>query len=181
MLERAISTILGFNQFSGSSWDSAISNILIIYCCFLPVAVSLVSKLIFSLIATCMHPLLVERDWLKQRGRTHFRMFPYKLSKTKTERKIPSCTFPSPLPLPVSSYAPPLLAIVFPLPLFWSALPPPASSSPPLPASAAAPAAGAGTGREPGGHASASAASPLRPSAAAGSSSRSTPGSSFGL
>lgn len=179
MLERAISTILGFNQFSGSSWDSAISNILIIYCCFLPVAVSLVSKLIFSLIATCMHPLLVERDWLKQRGRTHFRMFPYKLSKTKTERKIPSCTFPS--PLPVSSYAPPLLAIVFPLPLFWSALPPPASSSPPLPASAAAPAAGAGTGREPGGHASASAASPPRPSAAAGSSSRSTPGSSFGL
>lgn len=109
-------------------------------------------------------------------------MFPFKPPQPKTECKIPSCTFPSPLPLPVSSYAPPLLAIVFPLPLFWSALPPPASFSPPLPAGAAVPAAaGAGRGCEPGGHASASAASPQRPSGAAGSSSRSMLGSSFGL
>lgn len=156
---------------------------MIIYCWFLPVAASLVSKLIFSLIATtCIHSLLGVRDWLKQRGRTHSRMFPFKLPKPKTECKIPSCTFPSPLPLPVSSYAPPLLAIVFPLPLFWSALPPPASFSPRLPAGAAAPAAaGAGRGCEPGGHASASAGSPQRPSGAAGSSSRSMLGSSFGL
>jgi len=105
-------------------------------------------------------------------------------SSSTRERRVRKtiCTFPSPLPPPASSYALSLLAIVFPLPLFWSVLPSLASSSPLLPAAAGAPAAaGVGRGCEPGGHASASAGRWQRPSAAAGSSSRSTLGSSFGL
>lgn len=58
----------------------------VIYCYPLPVAVLIVSKLLFlSLTSTCIHSLLVEKSWLSVEGEaTHSRVFLLKFSKTKT-------------------------------------------------------------------------------------------------
>lgn len=53
--------------------------------CYLPVAVLLVSKSIFSLISVHILFLLIGgKGLVKTKGRTHFRVFPFTFSQTKT-------------------------------------------------------------------------------------------------
>lgn len=55
----------------------------------MPVAVSLVSKVLFFQSSTNISfPLIDGGDWLKQKGRTRFRVFSFKLSKDKTPTHV---------------------------------------------------------------------------------------------
>lgn len=60
---------------------------------FLPVAVLLASKLVFFhlYLLIFIFSLLVERGWLKQRGRTHCRVFPLNSLKTRQWTQASGC------------------------------------------------------------------------------------------